>query len=76
MSTSTLEGGHVVVSDAAGATVTAARSVADDGIDIDDPTAAAISDDAASTCWKKRSAIKTKPRILVLRHSTRYYNLV
>ena len=52
-STSTLEGGRVVVSDAA-ATVMAAGSVADGGIDADDPAAAAISaDNAASSMLEK-----------------------
>jgi hypothetical protein len=52
-STLTLEGGHVVVSDAA-ATVMAARSVADGGIDADDPAAAAMSaDNAASSMLEK-----------------------
>jgi hypothetical protein len=54
-STSTLEGGHMVVSDnAAAVTVTAAGSVADGGIDIDVPAAAAMSaDDAASSMLEK-----------------------
>ncbi len=56
--TSTLEGGHMVVSDnAAAATVTAAGSVADGGIDIDVPAAATMSaDDAASSMLEKREA--------------------
>jgi hypothetical protein len=37
----------------AAATVTAARSVADCGIDVDDPAAAARSDDAASIMLEK-----------------------
>ncbi len=49
-STSTLEGGHMVVSnDAAAATVTAAGSVANGGIDIDVPAAAAMSAKAAAS---------------------------
>ena len=72
-----LEGGHVVISGDAAAMVTAARSVADGGIDVDDPAAAAISaDDAASSMLGKGRAIKTEPRILVFRCNTRYYNLV
>jgi hypothetical protein len=48
--TSTLEGGHMVVSNnAAAATVTAARSVANGGIDIDVPAAAAMSAKAAAS---------------------------
>jgi hypothetical protein len=39
--------------DDAAATVTAARSVADGGIDVDDPAAAARSDDAASIMLKR-----------------------
>ncbi len=46
--TLTLEGGCVFASDNAVVMVTAARSVADGGIDIDDTAAAARSDDAAS----------------------------
>jgi hypothetical protein len=49
-----LEGGHVFAFDNAAATVTAARSVADDGIDVDDPArAAARSNDAASSMLEK-----------------------
>jgi hypothetical protein len=57
--------------------VAAAGSVADGGID-DDPTAAARSDeDAASSMLKKNGiTIKTEPRILIFRRSTRYYNSV
>jgi hypothetical protein len=67
----------MVISGDAAATMTAARSVADGGIDIDDPAAAAISaDDAASSMLGKGRAIKTEPRILVFRCNTRYYNLV
>ena len=41
--------------------MTAARSVADDEIDVDDPTAAAISDDAASMLEKgNRNKNRTK----------------
>jgi hypothetical protein len=49
----TLEGGHVFASDDAVGRVTAARSVADGRIDIDDPAAAARSDDAASSMQEK-----------------------
>jgi hypothetical protein len=52
-STPTLEGGRVFASDDAAATVTAARSVADGGIDVDDPVAAARSDDAVSSMLEK-----------------------
>ncbi len=49
----TLKGGRVVVSDAA-ATVMAAGSVANGGIDADDPAAAAMSaDNAASSMLEK-----------------------
>jgi hypothetical protein len=49
-STLMLKGGHMVVSDdAAAATVMAARSVADGGIDIDVPAAAAMSAKAAAS---------------------------
>ena len=55
-----LEGGRDVVSnDAAAATVTAAVSVADGGID-DDPTGAARSDDAASRMLQKGKRNKNK----------------
>ncbi len=54
--------GQMIVSDnaaAAAATVMAAMSMVDGGIDCDnDPMAAAISDDAASSTLKKRTAIK------------------
>jgi hypothetical protein len=54
MSMSTLERGRVFASDDASATVTAARSVADGGIDEDDPAVAAMSaDDAASSMLEK-----------------------
>ena len=53
------EGGHVDVSDDAAATVTTARSVTDDGIDVDDPAAAAMSaDDAASSMQEKGNCNK------------------
>ena len=52
------------------------NSKSDNGIDDDDPALAAISDDAAFTCWKKRSAIKMKPMKLVFRRFRLYYNLV
>ncbi len=51
--TPTLEGGRVFASDNALATVTAAGSVADGGMDVDDPAAAARSDDAASSMLEK-----------------------
>jgi hypothetical protein len=54
MLTSTLKGGCVLAFNDIAATVTAARSVADDGINVDDPTAAAISDDSASSMLEKR----------------------
>jgi hypothetical protein len=77
MLTPTLKGGCMVVSGNAAATVMAARSVADGGIDVDDPAAAAISaDDAASSMLEKGRAIKTEPRILVFRFNMRYYNSV
>jgi hypothetical protein len=53
MSMSTLEGGRVFASDDASATVTAARSVANGGIDDNDPAAATRSDDAASSMLEK-----------------------
>ncbi len=75
--TPTLKGGHVVVSGNAAATVMAARSVADGGIDVDEPAAAAISaDDAAYSMLGKGRAIKMEPKILVFRRNTRYYNSV
>ncbi len=49
----TLEGGRVFISKDAVAMVMAARSVANGGIDIDDPAAAARSDDAASSMLEK-----------------------
>jgi hypothetical protein len=52
-STPTLKGGCVFASSNAVATVTAARSVADGGIDVDDPAAAFRSDDAASSMLGK-----------------------
>jgi hypothetical protein len=52
-STPTLEGGRVFASNNAAARVTAARSVANGGIDVDDPAAAARSDDAASSMLEK-----------------------
>jgi hypothetical protein len=77
MLTLTLEGGCVFASDDATARVTAARSVADNGIDVDDPAgAAAISDDAAAIMLEKGVAIKTEPRILEFRRNKWYYNLV
>jgi hypothetical protein len=55
MSMSTLKGGRVFAFDHALATVTAARSVADGGIDEDDPAAATKSDDAASSMLKREA---------------------
>ncbi len=65
-------------SDDAAATVTAARSVADDGIDVDDPAgAAARADDAASSSMlEKGKPNKMERRILVFRRSTQYNNSV
>ena len=61
----------------AATTVMAARSLADNGIDVDDPAAAGMSsDNVASSMLENRSAIKMKPRILVFRRFTRYYNSV
>ncbi len=61
----------------AAGTVMAAGPVADGGIDVDNPAAAAMSaDDAASSILEKGSTIKTEPRILVFRRNTRYYNSV
>jgi hypothetical protein len=78
MSTLTIEGGRVFASDDAAATVTAARSVADDGIDVDDPAgAAARADDAASSSMlEKGKPNKMERRILVFRRSTQYNNSV
>jgi len=53
-----LKGGCVLAFDDAMATVTTARSVADGGIDVDDPTMAAISDDAASSMLEKGNCNK------------------
>jgi hypothetical protein len=50
--------------------------VADDGVDVDDPTAATILDDAASSMLEKESRNKTEPRILVFRRKAWYYNSV
>ncbi len=49
----TLEGVHVFTSDNVAAMVTAARSVANGRIDVDDPAAAVRSDDAASSMLEK-----------------------
>ena len=52
--TSTPEGGRMFASGNAAATVTAAGPVADGGIDVDNPAAAAMSaDDAASSMLEK-----------------------
>jgi hypothetical protein len=61
----------------AAATVTVAGPVADGGIDVDNPAAAAMSaSDAASSMLEKGKHNKTEPRILVFRRNTRYYNSV
>jgi hypothetical protein len=73
-STPTLEGGRVFASDDAAATVMAARTVADGGIDGPPPDEYPHMQHPA--CWKKGIAIKTEPRILVFRRNTRYYNSV
>jgi hypothetical protein len=64
----------VFASDDAAATVTAARTVADGGIEGLPPRR--VSPHDASTRWEKGIAIKTEPRILVFRRNTRYYNWV
>ncbi len=67
--TSMLEGGRVVVSDDPVATVMAAGSVANSGLDEDnDPAAPAISEAAASSMLEKGKRNKTEPRILIFRH--------
>jgi hypothetical protein len=54
MLTPTLEGGRMFASGDAAATVAAAGPVADSGIDVDNPAAAAMSaDDAASSMLEK-----------------------
>jgi hypothetical protein len=61
--TPTLEGGRMFASGDVAATVTAARPVADGGIDVDNPAAAAMSaDDAASSMLEKgkHNTIRTK----------------
>jgi hypothetical protein len=55
-----LEGGRVFASDNATAMVMAARSVANGGIDVDDPAAAARSDDAASGMLEKGKGNKNR----------------
>ncbi len=55
-----LEGGCMFASDNATARVTAARSVADGGIDVDDPAAAARSDDAVSSMLEKGKGNKNR----------------
>ncbi len=52
-STPMLKRGHVFASNDAAATVMTARSVADGGIDVDDPAAATRSDDAVSSMLEK-----------------------
>ena len=54
----------------------AISSVADDGIDVDDPEAATRSDDAASSMQEKGNSNKTEWRIFVFRRLTQYYNSV
>ncbi len=71
----TLEGGRVFASKDATAMVTAARSVADGGIDIDDPAAATRSDDAASSMLEKGKGNKNGSEYIG-RRNTWYYNLV
>ncbi len=59
----TLEGGPMFTSGDAAATVTAARSVADGGIDVDNPAAAAMSaDDAASSMLEKGKHNKNRTK--------------
>ena len=67
-STPTLERGRVFASDDAAVTVMAARTVAGGGIDGAPPDEYPHMQHPA--CWKRESAIKTKPRILVFRAST------
>jgi len=62
----------VFASNDAVAMVTAARTVADGGIDGSPPQR--VSPHASS--WKKGIAIKMEPRILVFRRNRRYYNSV
>ena len=62
MLTSMRKGECVLAFDNAVATVTTARSVADDGIDVDDPTMAAISDDAASSMLEKGNCNKNRTK--------------
>jgi hypothetical protein len=76
-STPTLEGGRVFASDDAAATVTAARTVADGGIDDRRSAPSGMYPHMHHpACRKKGIAIKTERRILVFRRSTRYYNSV
>jgi hypothetical protein len=72
-STPKLEGGWIVVFDAAAATVTTGVAM---GATIDGRTHDKSLHMQHPACWKNGIAIKTKPRILVIRHNTRYYNLV
>ena len=72
-STPTLEGGRIVVSDAAAATVTTGVAM---GATIDGRTPDKSLHMQHPACWKNGIAIKTKPKILEFRHNTRYYNLV
>ena len=69
MSTPTLEGGHVVVSNNAAAMVTASGSAANGRTDEVNECQQMMQHPAF---WKKRSAIKTEPVILVFRRSSRY----
>jgi hypothetical protein len=67
----------VISDDAAAATVTAARSVANGGIDIDVPAAAAMSAKAAASIMLgKGEGDKKDRRILIFRRNTGYYNSV
>ncbi len=61
----------------AAATVMAAGLVANGGIDVDNPAAAAMLQMMQHpACWEKGSTIKVELRILVFRRNTRYYNSV
>ena len=73
-STPTLEGGREFASGDAVATVKAARTVANGGIDGLPPDEYPHMQHPA--CWKKGSAIKTEPRILLFRRLMRYKKLV
>ena len=63
MSTLMLEGGCVFTSNNAAAMVMAAQTVADDGIEVDDPAGAAtISDDAVSSMLEKGKRDKNETK--------------